>query len=155
MRILVLSDSHGDYFSLKEAIRNEPTAETVIHLGDGLADLENAKFLLSNKKVVAVRGNCDSFIAPYPVYAIDYASGFYIYCTHGYTERVKESHDQLKKEALTRDCTIALYGHTHIPHTSYEDSLHIMNPGSVRLNSCGIIDITDKGIMCFTKKIVP
>ena len=35
MRILVVSDSHGDYRSLKKAIAAQPTAEVIVHCGDG------------------------------------------------------------------------------------------------------------------------
>ena len=35
MRILVVSDTHRDAFALREAILKQPTAEVVIHLGDG------------------------------------------------------------------------------------------------------------------------
>ena len=38
MRILVLSDSHSDVSSLKYAVDNEPSAEAVLFLGDGLRD---------------------------------------------------------------------------------------------------------------------
>ena len=35
MRILVVSDTHHDVFSLRTAILRQPKAEVVIHLGDG------------------------------------------------------------------------------------------------------------------------
>ena len=34
MRILVTSDTHGDFGSLRRAILAQPSADIVIHLGD-------------------------------------------------------------------------------------------------------------------------
>ena len=43
MRILVVSDSHGNDSSLRRAILAQPKAEVVIHLGDGEEELLRAK----------------------------------------------------------------------------------------------------------------
>lgn len=154
MRILVLSDSHGDVISLKMAIEAEKTAQAVIFLGDGTNDIEETQSLLRNKKTIIVGGNCDSAFAPYPKKAIDVFCGKKIYCTHGYAEHVKTGLQMLTTKANEEGCDIAVYGHTHTPFTSYENGLYIMNPGSVRQNSYGIIDIEPNGIICFTKKII-
>ena len=45
MRILVVSDTHGDAWSLHEAIKRQKTAVVVIHLGDGADDTESMKYL--------------------------------------------------------------------------------------------------------------
>ena len=42
MRILVVSDSHGNDANLRRAILAQPTAEVVIHLGDGEEELQRA-----------------------------------------------------------------------------------------------------------------
>ena len=52
MRVLVVSDVHGDFRSLCEAIEQQPTAKVVIFLGDGVpvhkAKLEqNPNFLFA------------------------------------------------------------------------------------------------------------
>jgi putative phosphoesterase len=154
MRLLVLSDSHGDVISLRMAIESETTADAVIFLGDGINDIEQLGNLLYNKKTIIVSGNCDSAFAPYPRKVIDIFAEKKIYCTHGYTEHVKSGLQHLKSNAIGEKCDIAVYGHTHTPFTSYENGLYIMNPGSVRQNSYGIIDIESNGIICFTKKIV-
>ena len=43
MRILVVSDSHGNDGNLRRAILAQPKAEVVIHLGDGEEELLRAK----------------------------------------------------------------------------------------------------------------
>lgn len=154
MRILVLSDSHGDYPSLKLAVESEKNADAVIFLGDGLNDLTHIENLVRNKPFIAVKGNCDSYLSPYPDKAVEVFGGKTVYCTHGYKEQVKFGLDTLKTNALYSEASIALFGHTHTPCSAYEDGLYLFNPGSVRQNSCGIVEITPQGIMCFTKKIV-
>lgn len=154
MRILVLSDSHGDFPSLKMAVENEKNADAIIFLGDGLNDLSHIENLIRTKPFIAVKGNCDGYLSPYPEKAVEIFGGKTVYCTHGYKEQVKFGLDKLKTNALYNDAEIALFGHTHVPFSSYENGLYLLNPGSVRQNSCGIVDITPQGIMCFHKKIV-
>lgn len=59
MRILVVSDTHGDLRSLIKAVDAQRKAEIIVHCGDGE---EQQRFLKDNykgKMIVAVRGNCD------------------------------------------------------------------------------------------------
>ncbi len=154
MRLLVLSDSHGDFISLKMAIENEKEADAIIFLGDGLSDISALEYLLNRKLFIAVKGNCDSAFSPYPERAVEVFGGKTVYCTHGYREQVKFGLERLKTNALYSEAQIALFGHTHIPFSSYENGLYLLNPGSVKQNSCGIVDITPQGILCYNKKIV-
>lgn len=154
MRILVLSDSHSDVISLRMAIDCVPDADAVIFLGDGANDFNSVLPRIARKKVIAVKGNCDGSLCAFPEKAIEKLDSTLVYCTHGYKEHVKYGLQELKDAARASGAALVLYGHTHTPHVAYEDGLHIMNPGSVRSNSCGVVDITPKGIMCFTKKIV-
>lgn len=59
MRILVVSDTHGDLRSLKKAVDAQPKAEVIIHCGDGREQFEYLKENYTDKMVVGVRGNCD------------------------------------------------------------------------------------------------
>lgn len=55
MRIIVLSDSHKDYYSLNRAIQSQPSAEIVIFCGDGVEDIETFERTCNDKMIVAVR----------------------------------------------------------------------------------------------------
>ena len=70
MRILVVSDSHGNDGNLRRAILAQPKAEVVIHLGDGEEELLRAKRSFPEKMFLAVRGNCDwgSACPPWGIY---------------------------------------------------------------------------------------
>ena len=48
---------------------------------------------------------------------------------------------------------LALYGHTHIPDCSYSDGVYLFNPGAAQNGRYGIVDITEKGIMCINAEI--
>lgn len=154
MRLLVLSDSHGDAISLKMAVESTADADAIVFLGDGASDFAKISQNISHKILIAVRGNCDGNLCIYPEKSLEKLGSSTIYCTHGYAEHVKFGLSELKQKAREAQANIVLYGHTHTPYVGYEDGLHIMNPGSVRGNSCGIVDITSNGIICFTKKIV-
>lgn len=156
MRIIVLSDSHNDKVSLQMAVKNEPEAKVVIFLGDGINDFDTSKTVMADKITYAVKGNCDSYFdSDYKKRLMPEIAGKKFYITHGDTEQVKFGLDTLKLCAYMSKADIILYGHTHNPHLLYDEGLYFFNPGSVRENSYGVIDITDSGIMCFHKKIVP
>lgn len=151
-RILVVSDSHGDAYALYNAILQQPSAEVVIHLGDGERDMEQAMHLCGNKRVICVRGNCD-WGSLLPALVLERVAGKLLYCTHGYAENVKYGDAQLRQQARSRRADIALYGHTHCAVTDYEDGLYLMNPGAVVNGEYGVIDITQAGIVCVNHKI--
>ncbi len=154
MRLVVFSDSHGDVASLKMAIEKECSADAVIFLGDGLNDFTFCKALLRDKITVAVKGNCDSYFLDFPKSETVRLGGKTVYCTHGDLEKIKFGTEMLKGKAEASGFDIVLFGHTHKAVYEYVNGIHYLNPGSVRENSYGIIDIEDNGIMCFHKKIV-
>ncbi len=149
MRVLVLSDSHGDVYKLRRAIDSQPTARLIAFLGDGEYDIDSVECRVP---VIKVRGNCD-FGSSLPLNFTDEVCGKKIYCTHGFRENVKYTTENLISAAKSHGAHIALYGHTHVPVTSYEDGLYLVNPGSVREGSFAVIDITDSGIMPIIMKI--
>ncbi|MDD2955392.1 MAG: metallophosphoesterase [Oscillospiraceae bacterium] len=151
MRILVVSDSHRNFFQLQKVLEKHPEANMVIHLGDGEAEFEDIQALYPGFRYAAVSGNCD-FAASCPLTNLLHLEGKNVYITHGHTLGVKSSLEQLKAAARVARASIALYGHTHIAYTEYDNGLYVMNPGSVALArngkpSYGIIDILPNGIM--------
>ena len=153
MRLLVLSDSHGDVASLQMAIENEHSADAVVFLGDGLNDYEYCRKRIRDKICIAVKGNCDSYILDYPKSQTFTFGGKVIYCAHGDLDKVKFGPEPLRQKAESMGFDIVLFGHTHKAMTVYHNGIHYLNPGSVKENSYGIVDIEENGIMCFHKKI--
>lgn len=152
MRILVLSDSHRHIANLVEAISNEPTAEIIYFLGDGTYEMDEVREIFKEKMFIVVRGNCD-FMDTVPLCDIRSVDTCKIYASHGATENVKLSYIGIKRAAKEQMCNIALFGHTHEKYYSYEDGLHLFNPGSIKEGSYGVIDIMENGVMCFHKNL--
>ena len=148
MRILVVSDSHGNDANLRQALLSQPTAELVIHLGDGEAEVQRAKPSFPEKTFLQVRGNCDwgSTLPPSGEYV---AEGVKIFYTHGHLYSVKSGLYNLVCAARERKAGIVLFGHTHAAVEDYEDGLYIFNPGSLNgwRPSYGTVDITEHGIV--------
>ena len=153
MRILVLSDSHRNNFNLFTAITEEPTAEVVYFLGDGANEFEEAQLIYGKEQAfIGVRGNCD-LSSSLPERDIRTICGKRILATHGYVQNVKFGLTDLQLEAVSEKCDIVLYGHTHIPYSTYKDGIYYFNPGSLKEGCYGVVDITDNGIICINKKL--
>lgn len=152
MRILVLSDSHGQAKTMQKAIEAQPTAEAVIFLGDGYRDFEYCKKIIGDRRIYAVKGNND-FYCEYPLRQIINEGGENIYISHGHYEYVKSTLSSLLTKAKESNCKIALYGHTHTQKTDYYGGIHLFCPGALYKNEYGVIDITDKGIICIGMRV--
>ena len=146
MRILVLSDTHGDYRSMMEAVQQQPTAEMIIHCGDGKSQVEDLEHAFPDKKIVAVRGNCDWSCNLPDTQTIE-AAGKTIFVTHGHLFQVKFTPYQLICAAQEADAGIVCFGHTHCAMNEYYEGLYMLNPGSCHGYgaSYGYIDITPNG----------
>lgn len=148
MRILVVSDTHGDSAALYRALLSQPQAEIVIHLGDGADDVDAVRQDFPQKMFLQVRGNCD-FGSRLPASGEFTAEGRKIFYTHGHHYHVKWGDEPILSAARERDADILLYGHTHEPVSRYQDGLYILNPGSLKGSggSFGFIDLTLQGIV--------
>ena len=151
MRILVISDSHRKGSTVDKIIESQKEAKHIFFLGDVVGDIEDFCYLYTDRTFHIVSGNCD-FASNYPYADMAKIGNINIFYTHGHTLGVKGGTSRLSEHARQRNCQIALYGHTHIPHISYSNGLYVVNPGSCAMsrqgaNSYAVIDITDKGIM--------
>lgn len=150
MRVLVLSDLHGRKSRFEQALDEQPSAEAVLFLGDGLAAAQELSTFYSGKKFYFVSGNCD-FNALEPTTKILALNGAKILMTHGHKYGVKSSYAHLLQAAKEQACKIAVYGHTHIAHKCYRDGVYLLNPGCLcgdrAKPSYGIIDILPQGIL--------
>lgn len=121
MKIVVISDTHGDFYSLKRVAMIENGADLYLHAGDVEA--------FSNQDIApfaAVKGNCDFglsaflkeywaltpygklYMRHYPLFDMDELEDFY-----------------------QRGVRIFIHGHTHIKeHKTYKD-MQILCPGSL------------------------
>ena len=148
MRILVVSDTHHDAFALRAAIRRQPKAEVVIHLGDGEEEAAMMKANFPEKMFLQVRGNCD-WGSTLPSVGEITLEGKRIFYTHGHVYNVKYGLYQIVCAARERKADILLFGHTHNALQEYDEGLYILNPGTLHGSegTFGIVDITPAGIV--------
>lgn len=151
-KILVMSDSHGSYWKLREAIENEPTAKIVFFLGDGERDIEKAAEDFPDRFFHTVQGNCD-WGSMLPISVLDEVEGKRIYACHGHSHLVKHGTADLVAAAKGNNCGVALFGHTHQPVAQYVDGILLFNPGSIKQSCFGTIDIAENGILPVLRKL--
>ena len=146
MRILVVSDTHGDLNTLIRVVNSQPSAEIIVHCGDGEEQMQFLKDNYKDKMIVGVKGNCD-WGSTFPSKEILNVCGKKIFITHGHLYNAKIGYYQIMSAAREEKADILLFGHTHNAMTYYEDGLYMLNPGSCHgyMASYGYVDITDKG----------
>ena len=152
MKIVVVSDTHGDVFSLRRCLERERGADLFFHLGDGETDVSHASDLLRGMPVLQVRGNCDWY-SQLPARLVTEEGGRRILLTHGHEQMVKCGDSILRQTARELHADIALYGHTHRPVQRYEDGLYICNPGSLHAGDYAVLEIVPQGVMWLPKRI--
>lgn len=157
MRVVVVSDSHQDFFSLQEVMKKHPKADLYLHLGDGLREWGQIQELYPERNFLQVRGNCD-FSSDQPLEDCLSVGQAKIFYTHGYVYNVKYGIRDLIQAGKQRGANVILFGHTHIPLVDYQEGIHLMNPGSIGAPGSsgptyGIVDVTPQGIVCFTNTL--
>lgn len=154
MRLLILSDSHGLYTACEAAVRAEPTAQVIFHLGDGAPDdLSRIGYLIGDRPVVRLPGNCDGS-GTLPREVLLPFGGKKFFACHGDAYYVKYGTERLEAAARAKQADVVLYGHTHTPDCRYSSGLYIFNPGAVLDYHYGVIDITPAGdIVCINKEL--
>lgn len=158
MRIVVMSDTHGNIDRMQEVIKRHSDAELFVHLGDGAYEFLNLKKALKLKKCVAVKGNCDSVSLKLPNYKVVKKGGHKLFISHGNGFNVRTSFYDIVDFAKGKKADIILYGHTHKKLTKYYNGIYILNPGSLAIPkdsspSYGIIDIEKTGVVLNTVEL--
>lgn len=135
MRIIVMSDSHGDFARVRRIFEENPGAELFLHLGDGAGDFQQAGRLFPDVPKIGVRGNCDfGFDRKLAKDATLELEGKKLYFTHGDLWGVKYGLDEIEEAGRERGADIVLFGHTHRAIAEYREGLWLINPGSVRFS---------------------
>ena len=131
MRVLVLSDSHGNIENMRSAVeRTQP--QLIFHLGDYVRDGLALASLYPDIPVVQVAGNCDAGqLCPPPLLRLYELEGHRILLTHGHQYHVKSGLLALEYAAMEQGAELALFGHTHIPQKETSGNVTLLNPGSI------------------------
>lgn len=150
MRVLVMSDSHGDEENVRWALEKHPDIRTVVHLGDGR--LEQAILRAAGKQAVCVQGNCD-FCSDEPLKRQVEWEGVGLLMTHGHEYRVKMRLDTLAYAAEAAGAKAALYGHTHRQSNVFAGNVYLINPGSIRAGEYAVLTLEAGKLLCELKNL--
>ncbi len=127
MKILVVSDSHGNVGTILTALDREKP-DVLIHLGDGLNDLADIKF---EGQIFAVRGNCDLNGKVKPMAKVEYDKNIILYL-HGNEFDLRKNYEKLVDFAYIQGANIVLFGHTHKPDYFTRKGIIFVNPGAIK-----------------------
>lgn len=132
MRILVISDTHGEldrFWKVFNKINKENPVQMIVHCGDYIMDAREIR-MRSGIPVVAVKGNCDGEYSDDGYSILETEAGDFL-VTHGHMHDVGFSLQKLYYKALDAGCIGALFGHTHRSAFVETGDLYMMNPGSL------------------------
>ncbi len=131
MKILVLSDSHGDANAARLAVEKE-RPRMIFFLGDGWRDSDAFIEAFPDTPLFRVPGNCDYFQAqknaPEQIIAVE---GFRIMICHGHTYGVKQGFWEAEQAAKRENLDAFLFGHTHDSLIRRRGKTLYFNPGSI------------------------
>ncbi len=124
MKIVVISDTHGNQKFLRKALINENTFNYVFHLGDDFDDLDFNEDVIGGADVLRVPGifhpgYLDRSIPAKQAISINDISMLLI---HNINDLVK----------IQSDVKIVFYGHTHKPAIDSSGGVYFVNPGHLK-----------------------
>lgn len=127
MRALILSDSHGAYRNVAQAVQAAGKVDLIIHCGDGWRDVEAAGV---DTPCIQVKGNCD--MAPQlPSRVISREKGIDFMVAHGHEYGVKQGLARIIYAAMEEQVQVLCFGHTHVPLVEKQGELLVICPGSI------------------------
>lgn len=129
MRIVVVSDSHGNTISLKKVLDNIGSFDAIIHLGDIARDVDFLEEEFYDTPVYSVLGNND-FLRYGDFEKTITIDNIKIFICHGHTLSVSSGTERLIDKAKREGVSVALFGHTHHAMMEYADGILVINPGS-------------------------
>lgn len=142
MRVLVVSDSHGNVDNMVRAVeRIQP--DYVLHLGDCQRDMEALRREFPGLAMEGVPGNCDWGSYDQKERLIE-LGGVRILMLHGHTRNVKSSPMAAMYAAKEYGAQVLLFGHTHRPMVDNDGTLLTLNPGAAGdrdAPTCGVLTI--------------
>lgn len=144
MKILLVSDSHGNNSALDELAIKYPKMDLYLHAGDSQA------MEWSIQPFESVLGNCD-YYGNYPEHMLLPIPGGYLWMQHHPTIDI----NKLKENNVR----LFIYGHTHKRLLEKKEGILFVNPGSISFTRDGhdlsyaIIEITEKDIKVTFKEL--
>jgi len=164
MRVLVISDSHGEIdniIQISKVVREENISK-VIHLGD---DYDDVNFLIKEGiEIERVPGVFSGYYSEkdIPNRKILEIEGWRVLLTHTKERHENDLPDDIRPEDQIRNGSIdiVLYGHTHVSAIGMEGAVYLINPGHLKSDdkhgfepSYAVLDITNDSIDVVIKEL--
>lgn len=146
MKLIVIADTHKDYERYNNIVTKN-AADLYIHLGDGINEFSDVAKENPNKEFAFVKGENDFCEAS--LTRVIQVKNCRIFCAHGDTFDVSDGLKKIIAAAKAENCSIILYGHTHLYKAELIDGIYVMNPGSLgtprghNKASYGVLEIGD------------
>ena len=129
MKILVLSDSHGNLDNMLQAAERE-APDRIFHLGDGWREAQRLHERFPDLPFHRVPGNCDVVSGVLTEQLVTLEGKRLLLC-HGHTYHVKSSLIAAGCAAEENALDAFLFGHTHRPLVDRRGGTLFLNPGSI------------------------
>ncbi len=127
MKIVVMSDSHGNIDAVEKVIAQNHNAEGFYHLGDGWRDFAFTT-LEPGILRIGVRGNYD-MASTLPQKDVRTLEGVRIAALHG--EDFSGIADAVLLAAKYH-AKVVLHGHTHVPNIEFVNGVYVICPGTLK-----------------------
>ncbi len=131
MKILIVSDTHGNNRYLYNVLASVKGLDEMIHLGDIGAALNNNIEEVSKMPCFRVRGNTDGSDVMLPEESIVMVGRHKAFITHGHLYGVNYNYNEICHHARSVGCDTVMFGHTHVPLIEEYNGMQLINPGSI------------------------
>ena len=137
MRVVVISDTHGNVGGLRKVASGLATSGAVdrfVHLGDDYGDAEVFDELGSSYLRVPGVFSDHYVDGAVPNRLLQELGGWRFLLTHTRQSHANDLREDLKPEELIaqKKVDVVLYGHTHIPEISQQQGILFVNPGHLK-----------------------
>lgn len=148
MKIMLTSDTHGNYPLLLKAHRLASPLDAIVHLGDGEGDVELVSMFL-DLEIISVAGNCDHG-SSVPRERLWECHGQRLLLTHGDRYGVKSGTRLLERRGAELGARAVLFGHSHQALIVSRPDMLLINPGTLMSTasrkSVALLDVTPEGV---------
>ncbi|MBM7624845.1 YfcE family phosphodiesterase [Sporohalobacter salinus] len=155
MKLLCISDTHGETKKLQRIIKSVDEIDILLHAGDYIRDVDSIN--QHEFKVFSVKGNCDRGTNGKFKKVIG-INDKKLLLVHGHQYGIKYGLHKLSYQVAEVEADIVVFGHTHRSLCLKENGILYFNPGSVTYPrdgsaSYGIIEIEGDKIESRIEKI--
>ena len=134
MKILIISDTHGNMTMVSKILTFAKEYDQIIHLGDDYQDTK--PFINAELPIICVPGTWgfeyqNSMIENR---RFETFNGWRLFLTHTPTRDFHDLPDDLDPEVVLRNqnCDIFCHGHTHRPEIQEDGKVVVLNPGHLK-----------------------